>query len=124
MKKRYPSRQDDRWEHALIRPLTRKTKFEVIELMRADLFEYLDVLTTDPYDDKKGRVWLNNEIQRVADRLKKLTPIRAKALGDALEARRIEFAWLSESEAACVPHCGPLSTQIWEQVHELWEDAR
>jgi hypothetical protein len=79
MKDAYPSRKKDRSEHALLRPITRRTKYEVIELMRADLFEYLDTLTTDFEDEDEGRDWLNNEIQRIADRLKELTPGRACA---------------------------------------------
>jgi len=88
----YPSREKCRFEHALNRPLLRKTTFEVIELMRADLFEYLDILITDPGDDYKGRVWLNHEIQRIADRLKELTPRRARAARVAKEAGRIDYA--------------------------------
>ncbi len=45
MKKPYPSRAEDRWEHALTMPLTRRTPYETIELIRGDLFELLDVLT-------------------------------------------------------------------------------
>ena len=41
-----------RYGYALTRPLGR-IKFEELELMRADLFEYLDALTTDPHDDDR-----------------------------------------------------------------------
>ena len=57
----YPAREKDRWEHALTRPL-RGLKFEMLELMRMDLFEYLDVLTTSPYDDRKSRMGLARDL--------------------------------------------------------------
>lgn len=125
MKKTYPTREKNRWEHALVRPLHR-LPFEMIELMRADLFEYLDVLTTDPYKDKsrKDRIWRDREIQRIAARLKQLTPYRVRVLQSALEAGSVEWTYLSGKEAARVPSCGPFSTWTWEQVHQLWEDAR
>jgi hypothetical protein len=122
MKKPYPSREKSRWEHALTRPLSRNVKFEVLELMRIDLFEYLDVLTTDPYDDNKDRAWLNSEIQRIADRLKELTQRRAKALGAALKARRVEYMWLDDPEAAL---CGdPQPGVMWQPAQKYWESVQ
>jgi hypothetical protein len=57
----------------------------MLELMRMDLFEYLDVLTTCPYsNDKKSKRELARDLQRVAVRLAELTPQRAKALGARL----------------------------------------
>jgi hypothetical protein len=125
MKNAYPRREKDRWEHALTSPLSLRTKFELLELMRADLFEYLDVLTTNPYNDKaEDRAMINREIQRVADRLKGLTPARAKALRAAFKAGRVEYAFPSKSEVAHIPRCGPTSTLVWKEVHELWEAAQ
>jgi hypothetical protein len=124
MKNAYPSREKCRWEHALTRPLFRNTTFEVIELMRADLFEYLDTLTTDPGDDTEDRTWLNNEIQRIADRLKELTPRRARAARAAMIAGRVEYAYVShEEEADRGPQCGPFSGPMWEELHRQWENA-
>jgi hypothetical protein len=114
-----------RWEHALSRPLSGRITFELMELMRADLFEYLDVLTTDPYfEDTKGRKWLNSEIQRTADRLKALTPRRAQALGNALKAGRIEYDFISRSEVDDGPRCGPFSSRTWDAIYRLWEKAQ
>jgi hypothetical protein len=118
MKKTYANREKGRWEYALTRPLSR-IKFEELELMRADLFEYLDALTTDPYDD--DRAWLNSEIQRIADRLKELTPRRARTLSAALKAGRVEYAYVShEEEADRGPQCGPFSGRSWEELHSQY----
>jgi hypothetical protein len=65
MKKGHPSREKDRWEHALRCPL-RGIRFEMLELIRMDLFEYLDVLTTCPYDDKRANKECTNDLLRVA----------------------------------------------------------
>ena len=92
MKNTYPSREKDRWEHALTRPL-QGIKFEMLELMRTDLFEFLDVLTTCPYDDVRSNKERARDLQRVALRLTELTPRRAKALRAALKAGRVEYAW-------------------------------
>ena len=123
MKNAYPSREKCRWQHALTRPLFRNTTFEVIELMRADLFEYLDTLTTDPGDEDEGRDWLNNEIQRIADRLKELTPNRARAARAAMKAGRIDYAYVLHPDEVA-PQCGPFSAPAWEEFHRQWEDAR
>ena len=97
MKKSYPSREKNRWEHALSRPL-RGIRFEALELMRMDLFEYIDVLTACPYDDKKSNLDRARDLRRIALRLTELTPRRAKALRAARKAGRIDFGWVSESE--------------------------
>jgi hypothetical protein len=121
MKKSCPSRAEDRWEHALLRPLTSRTKFELIELMRVDLFEYLDVLTTDPHTDKRSRASVDLEIQRTSERLKDLTAGRTKALGKAFKARRVEYIWQSDLSAALRGEpetgisCAPAQT-YWESV--------
>jgi hypothetical protein len=119
MKNEYPSREDNRWEHALTRPLTHRTKFELLELMRADLFEYLDVLSADLYNGKKARAFRDFEIQRIADRLKQLTPLRADALGAALKSRRVEYVPYSDTEAVNCPQSGPM----WQQAQRYWESV-
>jgi len=121
MKKPYPSRKEDRWEHALTRPLTRSTKFELVELMRADLFEYLDVLTTCPYDDPASNESRAQEIKLVSDRLTELTPRRAKALRAAFKAGRVEQGANEDDEDALDWLCGPYSQQIWNQLYRHWE---
>jgi hypothetical protein len=121
MKKPYPSRKEDRWEHALTRPLTRSTKFELVELMRADLFEFLDVLTTCPYDDANCNKMRAQDIKRVCDRLTELTPRRAKALRAALKAGRVEQEENDYDHDAPSWLCGPYSQQIWNEVYKHWE---
>lgn len=122
MKKTYPSRETDRWEHALTRPL-QGLKFEMLELMRADLFELLDVLTTCPYDDKESNKSRAKDLKRVAARLIELTPRRAKALRAALKAGRIEYVWLSDSKARSADRLPPPSLGLG-QAQEYWADAQ
>jgi hypothetical protein len=114
MKKQYPSREKSRWEHALTRPLS-GLKFEMIELMRMDLFEYLDVITTCPYDQKKYEKERARDLQRVAARLAEMTPQRAKALREAMEAGRIHFSWLLDSDEIL-----PIA---WKE-QKYWEEAQ
>lgn len=123
MKKSSPNREKDRWEHALTRPL-RGLPFEMIELMRADLFEYLDVLTTTPYSDRRSCAELASRIQKVANRLRKITLYRARALRAATKAGRVEWRFPSRAEAARMPPCGPFSLPTWKDVHRHWELAR
>jgi len=70
----------------------------MIELMRMDLFEYLDVITTCPNHQKKYEKERALNLRRVAARLAELTPHRAKALREAMEAGRIHFSWLLDSD--------------------------
>ena len=79
MKKPYPSRAKDKLQHALMRPLTWRTPYETIELMRGDLFELLDLLTTHFFEHPDTRAANNAEIQHVADRLKAIAPYRDRA---------------------------------------------
>jgi hypothetical protein len=120
MKSCFPSREKDRWEHALTRPL-RGLEFEMLELMRIDLFEFLDVLTTCPYNDRNSNRSRAKDLQRVARRLAELTPYRARAARAALEAGRIEYAWEAKERAR---HSGQSALNIgpmWEQAQRCWE---
>lgn len=91
--------------------------------MRADLFELLDVLTTSPCDSG-SRAGIDAEIQSVADRLKELTPYRAKALRAALKAGRVEYVDRDEEPRLKLPSCGPITSPLlWEQVYKHWEDT-
>ncbi len=112
--KKYPPREKDRWEHALTRPL-RGLKFEMIELMRMDLFEYLDVITTCPYDQKKYEKERARDLRRIAARLAEMTPRRAKAARASLEAGRIGY------EMCCDEPSFP--TPIAMDLQEYWENA-
>ncbi|MGA8669481.1 MAG: hypothetical protein WB679_06380 [Terracidiphilus sp.] len=114
MKKPYPSREKDRWEHALSRPL-RGLKFEVIELMRMDLFEYLDVITTCPYDQKKYDKNRARDLRRIAVRLAEMTPRRAKALRAALDSGRIEYSWACNDAEIPMPIASD-EQRYWESV--------
>jgi hypothetical protein len=113
MKKQYPPREKDRWEHALSRPL-RGLKFEMIELMRIDLFEYLDVLTTCPYDDKKSNRDRVRDLRRIAERLAELTPLRAKALGAAFDDGRVEYCWECDDPAPSVAIIAMDAQDYWK----------
>lgn len=124
MKNAYPSREKDRWEHALTRPLTRNTPFEVIELMRVDLFELLDVLTTCPYDDGRSNKERARDIQRVAHRLVELTPQRARALRAACKAGRVEYVWLSGPVADREAHGAPPTGPMWQQAQDYWQSVQ
>jgi hypothetical protein len=115
MNNSYPSREKDRWEHALRRPL-RGVSFEMLELMRMDLFEYLDVLTTCPYDDKESNKERAHDLLRIALRLAKLTPRRAKALYAAMEAGRVEYRLRSKNDPSPEP--------IASDAQEYWEEAQ
>jgi tRNA(Ile)-lysidine synthase TilS/MesJ len=123
MKKAYPSREKDRWEHALTRPL-KGVKFEMLELMRIDLFEYLDVLTTCPYDDDESNDSRARDLRRVARRLAELTPRRARAARAALKAGRLEFAWQAEERARRSRKSAPMIGPTWELAQRYWERAQ
>ena len=124
MKKTYPTRAKDRWQHALTRPLTRRMPYETIELMRGDLFELLDVLTTHFFDHSESHAANNLDIQRVADRLKELTPHRDRAARAALRAGRIDYACnIDPDDDAPGPSCGVFSTKGWEELHRQSEQA-
>jgi hypothetical protein len=71
------------WDQALIGPLPsgKASNFNQLEAMRKTIFEFLSCMTTDPYVDNSG--WTENEIQRAADRLKKIRVRRARAMQDA-----------------------------------------
>jgi hypothetical protein len=123
MKNRFPSRKKDRWEHALTRPL-RGLKFEMLELMRIDLFEYLDVLTTCPYDDLESNESRAKDFRRVAKRLAELTPRRAHAARVALKAGRVEYSWQPEDRVARSRKSVPPTSPMWEQAQRYWESAQ
>lgn len=122
MKNRCPARQKDRFAHALTRPLNR-IPFEMVELMRADLFELLDILTTTPCT-AENHAYTDTEIQIVADRLKQLTCYRSEALERAIKARRVEFVNPDEAHRVTIASCGPrVSPQYWEELGKQWERA-
>jgi hypothetical protein len=108
MKKAYPTRKKDRRQHALLRPLSSRTPFATLELIRVDLLEYLDKATFGAWDDEELRLYVADEIQQIADRLKELTPIMARRLRPVLRPDR-PFDLL---EAAPLPQ--------WDARQEYW----
>jgi hypothetical protein len=123
MKKAYPSREKDRWEHALTRPL-KGIRFEMLELMRIDLFEYLDVLSTCPYDDDESNGSRARDYRRIARRLAELTPCRARAMRAALKAKRVEYAWQAGERARRSRKYAPETGPMWEHAQRYWERAQ
>lgn len=124
MKRPYPSREQDRWGHALTRPLSR-LQLAALELIRADLFEYLDLLTTNYYESMAPDLLNRNdaEIQRAADRLKEITRYHSRALRAGIRGGTVECVSFSDENAPELPSCGPFSTWGWEQFHRLSKDA-
>lgn len=124
MKNSYPNREDDRWGHAFRRPLAR-LPFATLELIRADLFEYLDLLTTNYYQSMAPDVLARNdaEIQRAADRLKEMTRHHSRALRVGIRAGIVECVSFSDENAPELPSCGPFSARGWEQFHRFSKDA-
>jgi hypothetical protein len=124
MKNSYPSRAKDKWQHALTRPITPRTPYETIELVRSDLFELLDLLTTNFFDHPDSWAANNADIQDVADRLKEIAPYRDRAARAALKAGRIDYACnIDPDEYDPGPSCGPFSVKGWEELHRQWEQA-
>lgn len=108
MKKSYPRRKKDRRQHALLRPVSSRTPFAELELIRVDLLEYLDKATFGPWDDEELRLYVAEEIQQIADRLKELTPFMARHLRQLLRHDQ-PFDLL---EAAPLPQ--------WDARQEYW----
>jgi len=123
MKKAYPSRKKSRWEHALRRPL-RGLTFETLELMRIDLFEFLDVLTTSPYDNRKSIDSRGKDIRRVATRLAELTTRRSRALRFALKAGRVEYAWETEDRERGSRKSAPPPSLMWDEAQRFWKNVQ
>jgi hypothetical protein len=85
-------------------------------------FEYLDVLTTSPYTDARSRASTEKEIQRIAARLKELTPLRASALNIALKAGRVEYAYLVEANGKAQD--SPPASPMCHEAQEYWQKAQ
>jgi hypothetical protein len=73
----------DPWEHALTCPLPPQTSFELLDTLRQDIIAYLDWVTHDLVQDDAGPAMA--EIQRAADRLKKIAAMMPAALAGAIE---------------------------------------
>jgi hypothetical protein len=92
----YPTRLESRYDHAFLRPLG-GLSFEILELIRADLFEYLELLTTALYECSASEALFAAkcaEIQRTADRLKEVMRYRSKAAHARLKTRTIDHELL------------------------------
>ena len=99
------------WDDALDCPLPsgEAPHFNQLEALRRALFDFLRCMTTDPFMDDP--VWVENEIQRGADRLKEIRVRRARALKDARsKGGRVVYG---KEKAGLVYVCGP--TQLSNQ---------
>jgi hypothetical protein len=73
----------DPWEHAMTCPLPMGTSYQLLETLRKDILVYLDWAT---HDLPQGDLWASlREIQRVADRLTRITTMIPAALEAAIE---------------------------------------
>lgn len=79
--------------------------------MRTDLFQYLDILSSQESDHPYMVANRNRQIERIAARLKELVPFRAKALDAAIEAGRI------------VEPGRPAPPRMAEKAQKYWERA-
>jgi hypothetical protein len=80
------------WDRALRERLPKHPKFALLEEFRMSLFFQLDVVTTTPYDDEDGfEEFIENEIDKIAARLKEIAAKRPKAVRAALRTGRVEW---------------------------------
>jgi hypothetical protein len=121
----YPTREASRFDHALLCPL-RGLPFEQVELIRADLFEYLDFLTTALYASKAAEALFaakDAEIEHTADRLKEVMRYRSKVTIAGVKAGTIDSE-VEGTEDEITPRCGPFSLPVWEECLDHCEHRR
>ena len=71
------------WQHALTSPLPPSVSYELLDRLRKNVPAYLDWVTHDMIQgDRKGAL---REIQRVADRLTRITAMTRGALERAVQ---------------------------------------
>ena len=83
---RKPRAKPDPWEHALTCPLPPSISYELLNDLREDVITYLQFVTHDLVQG--GPPAALREIQRVADRLTRITAMTPRALDDALKTAR------------------------------------
>jgi len=98
MKKASWTLPPNRYERAMScrLPGGRAENYKQLEAMRKDVMFCMTIAATDPYLSQAA--WSDNEIQKVADRLKKIRVQRARALRDA-QARGWRFVYRDEANA-------------------------
>jgi hypothetical protein len=113
----FKARTDDKLAHAFELPLETEP-FLTLELIRADLFEYLDALTATvvPGADLQERFF---EIDRTAQRLKEIMRLRPAALIELAQDGGREH--LEELAALEPPPVGPKCLPIWKDALDQWK---
>src|ERR1039458_1743685 len=86
MKKARPRPTKDMWEHALTCPLPPSISYELLNTLREHVITYLQFVTHDLVQGDPPAAL--REIQRVADRLTRITAMTPAALDAALKSVR------------------------------------
>src|ERR1017187_5718719 len=86
MKKARPRPTKDMWEHALTCPLPPSISYELLNTLREHVITYLQFVTHDLVQGDPPSAL--REIQRIADRLTRITAMTPRALDDALKTAR------------------------------------
>jgi hypothetical protein len=113
----FRARTENKLVHAFELPLAGEP-FLSVELIRADLFEYLDALTAIiiPGEDLQGRLL---EIERTVQRLKEIMRLRPAALEQlAQDGGRQHLEDLAALEP---PPIGPKCLPIWNDCLDQWQ---
>jgi hypothetical protein len=79
-------RTDPLWKRALDEPLPKRPGLELLDKFRTELFRRLEIFTDFPGADELDYPWLDQNIQRVADRLKLIARKMQQAALRALRA--------------------------------------
>lgn len=113
----FKARTDDKLAHAFELPLETEP-FMTLELIRADLFEYLDALTATviPGEDLQEHFL---EIDRTAQRLKEIMRLRPGGLQRLIDDGCTEH--LQDLAALEPPPVGPKCLPIWNDCLEQWQ---
>jgi hypothetical protein len=93
-------------------PLSAHTDFDLLELIRTDLLEFLWHLAFGPYPDREAREENAEGIQLIADRLKELTPIMARHLRGRMQP---DEPFEPTENAPYMP---------WFELETYWEDRQ
>ena len=117
-----PDRHESEYDHALLRPL-KGLKFYEVELIRADLFRYLDGLTTECYESSAAPELFASkdaEITRTMERLKEVMRFRSAALLRGVKNGSVDYGLMDHEECEEVPKVGPFSLPVWQECLEYW----
>ena len=93
-RKRKP--KPDPWEHALTCPLPPTISYQLLNTLREHVITYLQFVTHDMVQgDLEGAL---HEIQRIADRLTRITAMTPRALAAAVDADLVRFRANADAE--------------------------